>query len=212
MPSICFTLWADICTWTYIMSHTCNDWIIICLTFGISKKNFRTSNKDFFLAASPQVPPRHHLQVLRGQTTELRRGLRLLPESQTGAGPAGEGGGAQHQDSSRAERTTGAFRLPARPLRRRQEGLRLRKARATLAQVEAYNAAADWVFNAGVSPCRHDEYEGGNSDDEGAQRKKEFSDLFKKQMSMRKVSQGRRSNSRPFLLHICAPAVDRGKV
>lgn len=166
--------------------------------FCLEKKNFLNfkstldlQTRTFFSLHHPQVSPRHHLQVLRGQTTELRRGLRLLPEPQTGAGPAGEGGSTQHQDSSRAERTTGAFRLPARPLRRRQEGLRLRKAGATLALVEVHNAAADRVFNAGVPPCRHDEYEGGNSEDEGVQRKKDFSDLFKKQMSMRKVSQGR---------------------
>lgn len=53
--------------------------------------------------------------------------------------------------------------------------------------------AADLIFNAGVPPYRHDEYEGGsNSDDEGCKRKKEFSDLFKKQMNMRKVNRSRR--------------------
>lgn len=92
------------------------------------KINVGPSNRNQDFVFCPQVPPRHHLQVLRRQTPELRRGLRLLPEPQAGAGSAGEGGGAQHQDPGRAEGTARAFRLPARPLRRREEGLRLRKA------------------------------------------------------------------------------------
>lgn len=55
--------------------------------------------------------------------------------------------------------------------------------------IAKHSSIADQLFsNASVAPYRHDEYEGGNSDDESLKRKNDFSDLFKRQMSMRKVS------------------------
>lgn len=39
-----------------------------------------------------------------------------------------------------------------------------------------------------LTNCRFDEPEAGSSEDDGSKRKKEFSDLFKKQMNLRKVN------------------------
>ncbi|KAE8283030.1 ATP-dependent DNA helicase Q5 [Larimichthys crocea] len=44
---------------------------------------------------------------------------------------------------------------------------------------------------------RYDEWEGGGSEDDGANRKKEFSDLFKNQMKMRKAGEGPREDFAP---------------
>lgn len=39
-----------------------------------------------------------------------------------------------------------------------------------------------------VSPCRYDERDAGSSEDDSTKRKKDFSDLFKQQMNLRKVN------------------------
>lgn len=60
-----------------------------------------------------------------------------------------------------------------------------------------------------LSPCRYDEGEGRHSEDEPAKRKKEFSEFFRKQMGLRKVSPpllGRWGEAKGGVLNICLPA------
>lgn len=53
---------------------------------------------------------------------------------------------------------------------------------------EPRKAIVNLLTNTNVTPCRHDEEEGQEGNDDTTKRKKEFSDLFKKQMNLRKVN------------------------
>lgn len=48
-------------------------------------------------------------------------------------------------------------------------------------------AVVNPLINAGIT-CRYDEEGGDSGEDDGTKRKKQFSDMFKKQMNIRKVN------------------------
>ncbi|KAG7243713.1 hypothetical protein INR49_011270 [Caranx melampygus] len=63
-----------------------------------------------------------------------------------------------------------------------------------------HKAIVNFQTNTSVTPCRYDEEEGGDESDDVGKRKKEFSDLFKKQMNLRKGTDSQREDFVPQML------------